>query len=140
MRSSVVGSMVWNRTLLIAALTLLLSGWTCSVFFVSCQDVAPPKITALSPEAIPSDTEFVLLIVEGIGFTPESQIMWNSNALPTTLMDSHHLQSTITQQTFKFFGGSPGSSVQISARSQGKSIDTGCPNDGTSNVLLLVIN
>ena len=130
----------WIRLALIAILMLLSSGWTCAVFFVSCQGVAQPQITSLSPEAISNQAESVLLTVAGNGFTPQSQIMWNSNALPTALTDSQHLQTTITQQTFKFFGGSPGSSVQISAKSQGNLADPGCPIDGNSNVLFLAIN
>jgi len=130
----------WIRIALLTASTLLLSGWTCGVFFVSCLGVEQPQIASLSPDAISSDAELVLLTVEGTGFTPQSQIMWNSNALPTTLMDLHHLKATITQQTFRSFGGSPGSSVQISAKSQGTLPDTGCPIDGNSNAMLLVIN
>jgi hypothetical protein len=129
------------RLALIAALALLLSGWTCSALFVSCQGVGnQPQITSLSPDTIPSDAETVVLAVEGSGFTPQSQILWNGNALPTTLMDSHHLQTTISQQTFDSFGGSAGSSVQISVRSQGSAPDTGCPIHGNSAVLVLVIN
>jgi hypothetical protein len=130
----------WIRIALLTASTLLFSGWTCGVFFVSCLGVEQPRIASLSPDTISSDAELVLLTVEGTGFTPQSQIMWNSNALPTTLMDSHHLKTTITQQTFQSFGGSPGSSVQISAKSQGTLPDTGCPIDGNSNAMLLVIN
>lgn len=126
---------------LIAALILLLSGWTCSALFVSCQGVAAqPQITSLSPDTIPSDAESVLLTVEGSGFTPRSQITWNGNALPTTVMDSHHIQTTITQQTLDSFGGSAGSSVQISARSQGSAADKGCPIDGNSAALALGIS
>jgi hypothetical protein len=130
----------WMRLALVAVLILLSSSWTCAVFFVSCQGVPQPQITSLSPEAISSDTESTLLTVAGNGFTPQSQIMWNANALPTTVMDSQHLQTTITQQTFESFGGSAGSSVQISSMSKGNLASTGCPIDGSSNVLLLVIN
>jgi len=129
----------WIRIALLTTSTLLLSGWTCGVFFVSCLGVEP-QIASLSPDAISSDAELVLLTVQGTGFTPQSQIMWNSNALPTTFTDSHHLKATITQETFQSFGGSPGSSVQISAKSQGTLPDTGCPIDGNSNAMLLVIN
>lgn len=128
----------WIRIAFVAVLALLSSGWTCSVFFVSCQGVGQPQITLLSPDSVSSNAESVLLSVDGSGFTPQSQIMWNSNALPTTSMDSHHLQTTITQETFKSFGGSAGSSVQIAATSKG-TLD-GCPIDGNSNVMLLIIN
>jgi hypothetical protein len=125
---------------LIAALTLLLSGWTCSALFLSCQGVAQSKVTSLSPDAIPNNAESVLLTVEGSGFTLQSQIIWNGNALQTTFMDSHHLQTTVTQQTFDSFGGSVGNNVQISVRSQASFDDLGCPIDGNSATLVLVIN
>ena len=126
---------------LIAALTLLLSGWTCSAMFISCQGVGEqPQITSLSPDTIPSDANSVLLTVDGSGFTPQSQIMWNGSSLQTTSLDSHRLQTTITQQTFDSFGGSAGSSVQISVRSQEAVTDLGCPISGNSAALALVIN
>jgi hypothetical protein len=125
---------------LIAALTLLLSGWTCSALFLSCQGVAQSKVTSLSPDAIPSNAESVVLTVEGSGFTLQSQIIWNGNALQTTFMDSHHLQTTVSQQTFDSFGGSVGNNVQISVRSQASFDDFGCPIDGNSATLVLVIN
>jgi hypothetical protein len=129
------------RLALIAALTLLLSGWTCSALFVSCQGVgSQPQIASLSPDTISSDAETVVLAVEGSGFTHQSQILWNGNALPTTVMDSHHLQTTITQQTFDSFNVSAGSSAQISVRSQGSAPDTGCPIQGNSAVLVLIIH
>ena len=60
---------------LIAVLTLLFSGWTCSGMFVSCQGVSQAQITSISPGHIPSDTNSVPLTVAGSGFTPQSQIM-----------------------------------------------------------------
>jgi hypothetical protein len=137
MRSSLAKLSI--RVALIAALTLLLSGWTCSALFISCQGVvAQPQITSLSPDTIPSDAQSVLT-VDGSGFTPESQIMWNGSTLHTTFMDSNHVQTAITQQTFDSFGGSAGSSVQISVKSQGPGAD-GCPIGGNSAVLVLNIN
>jgi hypothetical protein len=125
------------RVALIAVLTLLLSGWTCSIEFHSCQGAAlQPQITSLSPTSVPSDANSVPLTVDGSGFTPQSQILWNGSTLDTTFMDSHHIQATITQETFESFGGSAGSSVQISVRSQGSV----CPISGDSATLDLVIN
>jgi hypothetical protein len=148
MRSGSVNS--WNPLLLariafIATLTLLLSGWTsCNGMFVfnSCQTSVPqPQILSLVPGTIPGDAQSVLLIVNGSGFVPQSQIMWNGNALVTTFMDSHHLQTTITQQTFDSFGGSPGSTVQVSVRSEMASVaQVGCPIGGNSATVVLVIN
>jgi hypothetical protein len=74
--------------------------------------------------------------VDGSGFTPQSLILWNGSTLDTTFIDAHHIQATITQETFESFGGSAASSVQISVRSQG----SGCPISGNSATLDLVIN
>ena len=128
------------RVSLITALTLLLSGWTCRAIFLSCQGVAQSQVTSLSPDAIPSNAESVLLTAEGSGFTPQSQIMWNGNALQTIFVDSHHVQTTVTQQTFDSFGGSVGNNVQIAVRSQASFDDLGCPIGGNSATLVLVIN
>jgi hypothetical protein len=132
------------RIAFVAALTPLLAGWsTCSamVDFNSCESsVAQPQITSLSPGAIPGDTTSVLLTVNGSAFAPQSQIMWNGSALPTTFTDSRHLQTTITQQTIDSLGGSAGSSVQISVRSQGSVAVSGCPNGGNSATLALAID
>lgn len=76
------------RITLVASLVVLISGWTCTaiVSFNSCPGVAPqPQIASLSPDAIPGNTQSVLLIVNGSGFVPQSQILWNGSALPTRL-------------------------------------------------------
>jgi len=117
---------------LIAALAALLSGWTCSGMFVSCQGVSQAHITSIVPGKIPSDANSVPLTVAGSGFTPQSQIMWNGSTLETTFLDSHHLQTTITRDTFESFGG--GNRVRISV-SQG----SGCPIGGNA-ALDLAIN
>ncbi len=134
----------WVRVGFVAFLTLLLSGWsTCAAFsnFSSCSGTVPqPLVTSLSPDPMPGDIESGLLIVNGSGFVPQSQIMWNGGALQTTFTDSSHLRATITQQIFDSFGGSVGSSVQIAVRSQGAAPVLGCPNGGNSATLVLVIN
>ncbi len=124
------------RVALIAALTLLSSGWTCSGLFLSCQGVSQAQINSLSPEDIPSDATAVPLTVNGSGFTPQSQIMWNGSTVETVFIDSRHLQTTITQETFANFGGTAGNSVRISVASGG----LGCPIDGNAATLDLVIN
>ena len=128
------------RAALIASLTLLSSSWTCSALFRSCQGVTQSQVTSLSPDTISIDGEPVVLTADGSGFTPQSQIMWNGNPLQTTFMDSHHLQTTVTQQTLDSFGGSVGNNVQISVKSQASFDDLGCPIGGNSATLVLVIN
>lgn len=125
------------RIAFIAVLTLVLSSWTCRIEFDSCQGVSQqPQITSLSPSSVPSDANSAPLMVDGSGFTPQSQILWNGSTLDTTFMDSHHIQAKITQETFESFGGSAGSNVQISVRSQ----VPGCPIRRNSAALDLLIN
>ena len=133
----------WLRIGFVAALTLMLSGWTCTAIigFNSCLGVpVTPQITFLSPSAISATADSVLLIVSGSGFVPQSQILWNGSALPTTFVDSQHLQTTITQQTFDLFGGSPGGTALISVNSPVSAAIVGCPTGGSSATLVLVIN
>ena len=130
MRSSPCKPFSWIT--LIAVLTLLLSGWTCSGMFVSCQGVSQAQITSLAPGTIPRDVNSVPLTVAGNGFTPQSQITWNGNTLETTFLDSRHVRATITRETLESFGD--GSTVRISV-SQG----SGCPINGNSAALDLVI-
>ncbi len=132
------------RIACLAALTLLVSSWsTCSaiVNFSSCPGAVPlPQITSLSPDAISGNAGSVLLTVNGSGFAPQSQILWNGSALPTTVVDSRRLETTITQQTFDSFGGLPGDSVLVSVMSAGATPIEGCPNGGASATLVLLIN
>ena len=131
------------RIALVGVLTTLLSGWTCTalVNFNSCPGTVPqPQITSISPDTIPGDAKSVLLTVNGGGFVPQSQIMWNGSALQTMFTDSRHLQATITQQTFDSFGGLSGSSVLISVRSQASAPVLACPDGGSSATLVLLIN
>lgn len=132
------------RIAFLAVLVLLISGWTtCAVFFGfnSCPgSVAQPQITSLSPDSIPLDAPAVLLTVNGNNFVPQSQILWNGTALPTTFIDSHHLQLIITQTILESFGASVGSNVLISTVSPATSHVVGCPNSVASATLVLTIS
>jgi hypothetical protein len=142
MPSRLVRPYPWVRIAFLVVLALLVSAWgTCNVMvdFNSCQNTLPmAQLISLSPGAIAGNSESVLLTANGSGFTSQSQILWDGSALPTVFMDSLHLQTTITQQTFASFGGSSGSSVQISVRTLGSA--TGCPPGGNTATLELVIN
>jgi hypothetical protein len=146
MRSCVIQSVKpfpWRRIGFVAALTLTLSGWTCTAIigFNSCLGVpATPQITLLSPSAISATTDSLLFTVKGSGFVPQSQILWNGNALPTTFIDPQLLQATITKETFTQFGGALGNNVLISVNSPMTATVVGCPIAGSSATLVLVIN
>ena len=134
---------LWFRLGFVLVLTLTLSGWTCDAIFRfdSCLGVpSTPQIISLSPNVISASTQSALLIVIGVNFVPQSQIMWDGNTLTTNFMDSQHLQATITQQTFEQFGGSQGGNVLIAVNSPVSTSAAGCPISGSSATLVLVIN
>ena len=133
----------WLRIGFIAGLTLVVSGWTCVaiVGFQTCLGLpTAPQITSLSPNAISATADSVLLIVSGNDFEPQSQILWSGNALPTTFIDSQHLQATITQQTFTQFGGAIGNNVLISVNTPVATTVLGCPISGSSTTFVLIID
>jgi hypothetical protein len=102
--------------------------------------VPEPQITGLTPNAISAEATSVLLNVNGSGFVPQSKILWNGNSLPTSIIDSHHLEATITQETFDSFGGTAGGSVLISVKSPAGGDTKGCSNSRVSGTLVLDIN
>lgn len=130
------------RIALILVLTSILSAWTCTAIsnFSSCPTIVPsPQIFSLLPNTISGNVASVPLTVNGTGFVSQSQILWNGNRLQTTFMDSRHLQTTITQQTFSSFGGSSETSVSISVMTPASTTVVGC-NDSFSGILFLDIN
>ena len=131
------------RTALILALACLSSAWICTavVNLDNCRSATPfPQVGALSPNPISADTVSVVLTVEGSGFVPQSEILWNKNPLPTIFMDSRHLQTTITQATFESYGGSAGKNAWITVTSPGGTFAVGCADRGNSSSLLLEID
>lgn len=128
---------------LVLGLATLSSAWTCSaiVNLNGCADSFPrPRIGALSSNPISADIASVVLRVEGTGFVPQSEIQWNKHPLPTTFIDSSHLQTIVTQQTFDSFGGSGRNTVMISVASPSTNTVEGSLNGGNSSILILDIN
>lgn len=129
------------RISLVLVLTALLSAWTCTAIidFNSCTDaVIQPRLTSLSPDTISANAVPVLLIVNGTGFSSQSEILWNGSPLQTTFTNSAHLQATVTQQTFESFGGLAGGTVLISVLSPAPSGSLRC-SDSVSGTLALFI-
>jgi len=80
-----------HRILFVLVLVSLCSAWTCTavVNLDNCRAATPyPQIGALSPNPISADTVSALLTVEGTGFVPQSEILWDKNPLPTAFVDS----------------------------------------------------
>ena len=129
------------RIALILLLTGLSTAWTCSavVNLNGCPDATShPQIGVLSPNPISANLVSEVLSVDGMGFGPQSEILWNKYPLPTTFIDSRHLQTTITQETYGTYGGSAGTTVLISVSSPGTGSAVGCTNGNSSTLLLEV--
>lgn len=130
------------RVGLVLALASLCSAWTCSavVNFRSCPEAIPyPQIGALSPNPISADIVSLVLTVDGSGFVAQSQILWNQYPLPTIFLDSRHLQTTITPETFEAYGGSAGRNVEITVTSPGPAYEVARSNGGNSSSALLQV-
>jgi hypothetical protein len=131
------------RIALILVLPCLLSAWTCTAIigFNSCPDALPqPQIVTLLPDTISADDDSVDLTVEGSGFISQSEILWNGSPLPTTFVDSGHLQTRITHQTMASLGGGlAGTNVLISVMSPAPTFVVGC-SGWASGTLVLAIN
>jgi hypothetical protein len=128
-----------HRIALILLLAGLSTAWTCSavVNLNGCPDATShPQIGALSPNPISANVSEEVLSVDGMGFGPQSQILWNKYPLPITFIDSRHLQTTITQETYGTYGGSAGTTVLISVSSPGTGSAVGCTNGNSSTAIL----
>jgi IPT/TIG domain len=130
------------RIAFVAVVTLASCGWTCSgiISFDGCFDTtALPKIDSLFPDTVSWGLNSVLT-VNGSHFVSQSQILWNGNPVQTTYLNSHQLRMTITQETFDAFGGSPRSTVPVAVISPSSKTVVGCPDGGTSGIILLFID
>jgi len=84
---------------------------------------APPVITQLSPALIQSGSNSFTLTVDGEGFSQASTVLWNGQALPTTLISTGQLTASVDASLVKQLGWSP------------ISVSTGAPGGGQSGVL-----
>lgn len=54
-----------------------------------------PAIESLSPQSLPAGDPAFTMDVEGTGFMPSSQVLWNGQALATTYVNSGRLQAAV---------------------------------------------
>ena len=117
----------------------------------SCGDcVETPKVTSITPASATAGSSGLVLVVNGNDFQRNSSVNWNGTARPTTFVNSHQLQATITAADIaepaaaKVTVFSPpqtqrvtfGSTATSSATS---SVKMDCVG-GTSNVLLFTVH
>ena len=65
---------------------------------------APPVATQLSPALVQAGSSTLTLTVDGSGFSSASTVLWNGQALPTTLVSSGQLTATVDSSLIKQLG------------------------------------
>jgi trimeric autotransporter adhesin len=86
-----------------------------------------PSVTQLSPALIPAGSSTLTLTVDGTGFTSGSSVLWNGQALPTTLVSGGQMTATVDSSLIQQLGW-----AQVSAT-------TPAPGGGQSAALPLHI-
>ena len=115
------------------------------MFFAGCGALNPlcgtarpkPGLTLLAPNpvALSQVQQGLLLTVNGSHFYLNSIILWNGAALPTTVISSTELQTTITTSQIS----APGT-AQIAVHTPANPAgDLGCDSGGNSNALTFTV-
>jgi len=68
---------------------------------------------ALSRNPISADTVSVVLSVEASAFVPPIPDPVEPKSVPNDVIDSRHLQTTVTGETFESYGGSAGRCIDL---------------------------
>lgn len=65
---------------------------------------ALPVVTQIVPQMIQSGSSGIVLTVDGVGFTPNSTVLWNGQALPTIFVSSGQMTATIDSSLLQQMG------------------------------------
>ena len=126
---------------LVVSALLLLAGCG-SIFIGGCVNSTPvPKVTAISPSKIDTESLPVTMIVTGSDFQTWSTIHWGSASLPTTYVDSKHLSVVVTLETLvsvPIDNGTATIFVFTAGQTSGGTFD--CTDGGSSSTFVIIIN
>src|SRR5713101_10200079 len=115
---------------------MLLAG--CGALNPFCGSARPkPVLTSLAPNpaSLAQVQQGLLLTVNGSHFYSSSIVLWNGQALPTTVISSTQLQATITSTQIS----SPGTAQIVVHTPANLSGDLGCDSGGNSKMLTLTV-
>ena len=110
----------------------------CDALNPFCRSARPkPGLTSLAPDSasLIQVQNGLLLTVNGSHFYSNSIIVWNGTALPTTVMSSTQLQTTITTTQIS----SPGTAQIVVHTPANTSGDLGCDSGGNSKALTFTV-
>ncbi len=115
------------------------------MFLVGCGAINPfcgsarpkPGLTSLAPNpaSLAQVEQGLLLTVNGSQFYSDSIVLWNGEALLTTVMSSTQLQVTITTTQISF----PGTAQIVVHTPANLSGDLGCDSGGNSQALTFTV-
>ena len=110
----------------------------CGALNPFCGSARPkPVLTSLAPNpaSLAQVQQGLLLTVNGSHFYSSSILLWNGDALPTTVMSSTQIQATITRTQISSLG-----TAQIVVHTPANlSGDLGCDSGGNSKALTFTV-
>ncbi len=116
------------------------------MFFAGCGAINPfcgsarpkPGLTSLvpNPASLAQVQQDLLLTVNGSHFYSNSIVLWNGEALPTTVLSGTQLQVTITTTQIS----APGTAQIVVHTPANLSGDLGCDSGGNSQALTFTVN
>jgi hypothetical protein len=110
----------------------------CGALNPFCGSARPkPLLTSVAPNpaSLAQVQQGLLLTVNGGHFYSSSILLWNGQALPTTVMSSTQLQATITTTQIS----SPGTAQIVVHTPANLSGDLGCDSGGNSKALIFTV-
>ena len=110
----------------------------CGALNPFCGSARPkPVLTSVAPNpaSLAQVQQGLLLTVNGSHFYSSSILLWNGQALPTTVMSGTQLQATITTTQIS----SPGTAQIVVHTPANLSGDLGCDSGGNSNALIFTV-
>lgn len=110
----------------------------CGALNPFCGSARPkPGLTSLEPNpaSLAQVEQSLLLTVNGSHFYSNSYLLWNGEALPTTVVSSTQLQATITTTQIS----SPGTAQIVVHTPANLSGDLGCDSGGNSEPLTFTV-
>jgi hypothetical protein len=111
----------------------------CGAINPFCGSARPkPGLTSVAPNpvSLAEVEQGLLLTVNGTQFYSNSVVLWNGEALSTTVMSSTQLQVTITTAQIS----SPGTAQIVVHTPANLSGDLGCDSGGNSQALTFTVN
>ena len=110
----------------------------CGALNPFCGSARPkPVLTSVAPNpaSLAQVQQGLLLTVNGSHFYSSSILLWNGQALPTTVMSGTQLQATITTTQIS----SPGTAQIVVHTPANLSEDLGCDSGGNSKALIFTV-